>query len=398
MGKENIPQENKRNYLLWALAIFALIAFLIVLGFYIFHFKTLFIIKDSATWGTFGDYVGGTLNPIISFLALIGLLYTIHQQAQEMEATRNELKQSAEQQSRQSEIFNLQQFESTFFSLLEQHNNILEKITNNNNKIIKNKKFNNLKLSIEDESIKEIYNNYLEYEELYSLNQSHIENSNRYIRNNIRQNPELRRYFIILFQILKFISISLSTDRQAITTSFSSNNEQSREILSSLYIDPKEKIYSNILRSLIPNEILKILALNCLTLDNSTDIQNLKTFFNFQGLLNRYNFLEHLQLIFSNDVCPIKNHHEFICLFLLKTIGIDDLQGSFSNNYTPEEITDLFINSQKNFISILNDKISKLTVNIKNYNMLSLNKQARETETILKKFSNMLSILKSIEN
>ena len=91
--------------------------------------------NDPATWGTFGDYLGGTLNPIISFLAFIGLLYTIHQQAQEMQATREELKQAAEQQrqqveqqSRQSKIFNLRQFESTFFSLLNQHNKIIEKI------------------------------------------------------------------------------------------------------------------------------------------------------------------------------------------------------------------------------------------------------------------------------
>ena len=60
--------------------------------------------NDPATWGTFGDYLGGTLNPIISFLALIGLLYTIHQQAQEMQATREELEQAAEQQRRQADI------------------------------------------------------------------------------------------------------------------------------------------------------------------------------------------------------------------------------------------------------------------------------------------------------
>ena len=126
---------NKPNRLLWILGGAAVAAFLIILGLYIAYFKNLSVTNDSATWGTFGDYLGGTLNPIISFLALIGLLYTIHQQAQEMQATREELKQAAEQQrqqveqqSRQSEIFNLQQFESTFFSLLEQHNKAVEKI------------------------------------------------------------------------------------------------------------------------------------------------------------------------------------------------------------------------------------------------------------------------------
>ncbi|OFM96479.1 hypothetical protein HMPREF2638_07480 [Neisseria sp. HMSC055F11] len=110
-----MDKGNKPNRLLWILGIAAVAAFLIILGLYIAYFKNLSVTNDSATWGTFGDYLGGTLNPIISFLALIGLLYTIHQQAQEMKATRDELERTAEQQSRQSEIFNLQQFESTFF-------------------------------------------------------------------------------------------------------------------------------------------------------------------------------------------------------------------------------------------------------------------------------------------
>ena len=123
-----MDKGNKPNRLLWTLGIAAVAAFLIILGLYIAYFKNLSVTNDSATWGTFGDYLGGTLNPIISFLALIGLLYTIHQQAQEMKATRDELERTAEQQSRQSEIFNLQQFESTFFSLLEQHNKVVERI------------------------------------------------------------------------------------------------------------------------------------------------------------------------------------------------------------------------------------------------------------------------------
>ena len=362
MSKENIPQTKK---LICILLVFALLVFFFVLGVYIYYFNALSIIKDTATWGTFGDYFGGTLNPIISLLALIGLLYTIHQQAQEMKATREELKQASEQQrkqveqqSRQSEIFNLQQFESTFFSLLEQHNNILEKIIVNNNKI---------KMTMTS-SLNEKYEKcsilYKKYKEIYELEESHLMVSNQYIRNNIRQDPELRRYFIILFQLLKLISISLSTNREAITECFSKNNEESRIGVSKLFIDPKEKIYSNILRSFIPNEILKLLALNCLTLDNSSDMQNLKTFFNFQGLLNRYAFLEHLQLGVSNDVLPLENHSDFIWLFLVKTIGIDDLEMAFSKNYTSTVIIDLFNRYKKEFISILEKESDLININL----------------------------------
>ena len=102
------------------LGVIAILTIPAILVFYYLKFHDSFMLQnflaklsdDPATWGTFGDYLGGTLNPIISFLALIGLLYTIHQQAQEMQATREELKQAAEQQrqqveqqSRQSNIF-----------------------------------------------------------------------------------------------------------------------------------------------------------------------------------------------------------------------------------------------------------------------------------------------------
>jgi len=150
-----VKEKLKCNWLLWALGGFAVLFFAVALAFYYLKFNispmfcnystwedfinnshtNSFILdnflaklsNDPATWGTFGDYLGGTLNPIISFLAFIGLLYTIHQQAQEMKATRDELERTAEQQSRQSKIFNLRQFESTFFSLLNQHNKIIEK-------------------------------------------------------------------------------------------------------------------------------------------------------------------------------------------------------------------------------------------------------------------------------
>ena len=391
MSKENIPQTKM---LICILLVFALLAFFFVLGVYIYYFNALSIIKDTATWGTFGDYFGGTLNPIISLLALIGLLYTIHQQAQEMKATREELKQASEQQrkqveqqSRQSEIFNLQQFESTFFSLLEQHNNILEKIIVNNNKI-KITMISSLNEKCKKYEKCSIL--YKKYKEIYELEESHLMVSNQYIRNNIRQDPELRRYFIILFQLLKLISISLSTNREAITECFSKNDEESRKGISKLFIDPKEKIYSNILRSFIPNEILKLLALNCLTLDNSSDMQNLKTFFNFQGLLNRYAFLEHLQLGASNDVRPLENHSDFIWLFLVKTIGIDDLEMAFSKNYTSTAIIDLFNRYKKEFISILEKESDWINIT-KGNKYSNINKE--DLEPILRELVKMKRFL-----
>ena len=321
---------NKPNRLLWILGGAAVAAFLIILGLYIAYFKNLSVTNDSATWGTFGDYLGGTLNPIISFLALIGLLYTIHQQAQEMQATREELKQAAEQQrqqveqqSRQSEIFNLQQFESTFFSLLEQHNKAVEKI--------------------EAESIfEELHNIYNKKIDQITTRKPSEELSNSLAIKTINQHYELKSYFNLLFQILKFISISLSKnsesnnseDSKITIKDFDSDNKRSKEKLSHEYINSQERMYSDILRSFIPNIILKLLALNCLTIDKFSRDNELKTLYNFQGLLNRYALLEQLQLVFT-DINKINKSYlvngDDAIHFLILTSHAD-IAPAFGNN------------------------------------------------------------------
>ena len=318
-----MDKGNKPNRLLWILGGAAVAAFFIILGFYINYFKNLSITNDSATWGTFGDYLGGTLNPIISFLALIGLLYTIHQQAQEMQATREELKQAAEQQHRQADIFNLQQFESTFFSLLEQHNKVVERI--------------------EVESIYEgLHNIYNKKIDQITTRKPSEELSNSHAIKSINQHYELKSYFNLLFQILKFISISLSKNSESNNSEdlkitikdFDADNKRSKEKLSHEYINPQERMYSDILRSFIPNIILKLLALNCLTIDKFSRDNESKTLYNFQGLLNRYALLEQLQLVFTDinkiDYSHLSNGDDAIHFLILTSHA--DIDPAFGNN------------------------------------------------------------------
>lgn len=318
-----MDKGNKPNRLLWILGGAAVAAFLIILGLYIAYFKNLSVTNDSATWGTFGDYLGGTLNPIISFLALIGLLYTIHQQAQEMQATRDELERTAEQQSRQSEIFNLQQFESTFFSLLEQHNKVVERI--------------------EVESIyEELHNIYNKKIDQITTRKPSEELSNSHAIKSINQHYELKSYFNLLFQILKFISISLSKNSESNNSEdlkitikdFYSDSKISKDKISQKYINPQERMYSDILRSFIPSIILKLLALNCLTIDKFSRDNESKTLYNFQGLLNRYALLEQLQLFFT-DINKINDFYRVngddAIHFLILTSHAD-IAPAFGNN------------------------------------------------------------------
>lgn len=367
---------NKPNRLLWVLGGAAVAAFLIVLGLYISYFKNLSVTNDSATWGTFGDYLGGTLNPIISFLALIGLLYTIHQQAQEMQATHEELKQAAEQQrqqveqqSHQSEIFNLQQFESTFFSLLEQHNKAIERI--------------------DVESIyKELHNIYNNKIDQITTRKPSEELSNKHAIKSINQHYELKSYFNLLFQILKFISISLSKnsesnnseDSKITIKDFYSDSKISKDKISQKYINPQERMYSDILRSFIPSIILKLLALNCLTIDKFSRDNELKTLYNFQGLLSRYALLEQLQLVFTDineiNMFYLVNGDDAIHFLILTSHA--DIAPAFGNNKIFDKSKSIF-QYKFNYWLIVNTK----SLHDKQYELKNIKRKIIRLEPML---------------
>jgi len=136
----------------WLIVIFALacLAAIIVYGAYFVRFSPGSSFSTvNGDWGTFGDFIGGTLNPIFSFLGLIALLLTIIIQNNglelarkeleltrlELEATRGELKRSAMAQEATQKVMDeqsktqlKQQFEGTFFALLNQHNDRLTQL------------------------------------------------------------------------------------------------------------------------------------------------------------------------------------------------------------------------------------------------------------------------------
>jgi uncharacterized membrane protein len=56
---------------------------LIVAGFYFWKFPNE-LSSQHITWGEFGSYFGGALGPVLSFLALIGVLLTLHMQNEQL--------------------------------------------------------------------------------------------------------------------------------------------------------------------------------------------------------------------------------------------------------------------------------------------------------------------------
>lgn len=56
--------------------------------------------NERDTWGMFGDFMGGVLNPILSFLALIALLSTLYFQSEELKISRADAIESRKELSR----------------------------------------------------------------------------------------------------------------------------------------------------------------------------------------------------------------------------------------------------------------------------------------------------------
>lgn len=106
-----------------------------------------YLLKDDSQRGTFGDMFGA-VNALFSGLAFATLIYTtwmqreeLALQREELASTRLELAGQKEQLEQQSVTFELQRFESTFFSLLEAHGQIVSTmdLVGDNNRITKSR-------------------------------------------------------------------------------------------------------------------------------------------------------------------------------------------------------------------------------------------------------------------
>jgi uncharacterized membrane protein len=233
--------------------------------------------------GTFGDFFGGVLNPILGFFTVIGLAVTVVMQRISLKASR------------------LIAFENTFFNMLELHNNIVQQLrfdpaiipqfrddsvvigkTSRDKSLLHSVKKALISLlrsptsSAHDEKIYHVHEGRAVFFEILealeratgtekdlSIAYEHdLQNKHNYV---------LGHYFRNLYQILKHIS----------------RGEQYVLTLT------QAKEYSAIVRSQLSSHELVLLLLNCLpkVVDNGA----------FLKLVVRYRMLEHLPLLTSPD-------------------------------------------------------------------------------------------------
>ena len=123
-------QENKSNVWMWVIVVFVTVMVVLLLWCLVPSYLTAPYAKISEK-GAFGDTYG-TVNALFTALAFGGLIITILLQRQELKLQRDELrlqrlemKGQREQLQIQSNTFQQQRFENTFFALLRSHNDII---------------------------------------------------------------------------------------------------------------------------------------------------------------------------------------------------------------------------------------------------------------------------------
>lgn len=261
MSDSKIKNTNRWIILIGVLALLTIICIV----FYYFHLVTSSLPDTHEGLGPVGDFFGGTLNPLLSFLALLALLHTISIQSKELEATRKELQRSALAQEKtesnleaQSSIFIRQQFEQTFFALLEQHNTALDRISTST------------RLSQSSKLDLDVVKDYVFKASEINLGKERLQEYDAY----------LGHYFRVLYQLLKFIATNCPENKVKF--------ESFKDDIKNLKVTKEEKMYSNIVRSFLGYDISQLLAINCYCQDDNSG------YYNYKLLLERYEFLEHM--------------------------------------------------------------------------------------------------------
>lgn len=281
---------------------------LVLLGVYFYQFHG-GLSSDSEKWDHFGSYIGG----IFSAVTLLSVLHGMQLERKRFNEQKEEFeKDKKEQEERRGK----EDFERTFFMLLEQHN---------------------LKI----ENVKNLMT------EFYSILLRGILSDVKYIKENIEFNKfkekfgEVESYFLVLYGVLGFLYVHDDLDKKS------------------------NKYYSSILKSYISDKELVVLVYY-LSSRIIKDKEQYKEYIKHFSLFDKINFYD-LELKYwlkfgnQNDVTI----HKFFKLLRSKEFDAaerminsiyDELERGCSGTITTSEHNQIFYNRFDTYIKIMHDK------------------------------------------
>ncbi|MFK0095392.1 putative phage abortive infection protein [Pseudomonas sp. NPDC090592] len=209
--------------------------------------------ESAQYWGQLGDFAGGLLNPILSFLALMAVLKTLTLQRAEMAAAQVEARAANLEQRVQSNLYSRQAFETTFFGLLDVHSRILSDICFRADRPVKGREAVDTMLAKLKASNE--YQGAILFPEL-----TETEDIQRRIDDFcLKYKSEVGHYFRNLYWILKKIDSS----RLGLDSEEESKDERFRE--RRIFFDYlRRRQYASLVRAQLSEGELALLQLNCL--------------------------------------------------------------------------------------------------------------------------------------
>ncbi|KPA54023.1 hypothetical protein VT25_02995 [Photobacterium leiognathi subsp. mandapamensis] len=213
---------------------------------------------DSSFWGTFGDFIGGILNPIIALMAFYWLTMSVLIQKTELSETQKILAETEKSQREQAKTQEIKRFEDSFYSLLEQMNSVYSSL---------NTKPSDIKGVPQKSVIDTLYFNVVIRRHSCILERARVMRESKL---------DFNYLFRIIYHLLKFILFHNSDNK----------NVNFDELICEP-VSQYEKFYSSIVRSFLNKKMIHLLAFNCIDLNDGHD------FLKFKLLIERYELLEH---------------------------------------------------------------------------------------------------------
>lgn len=281
--------------------------------------------EKASDWGAVGDFFGGILNPAFTFLSIVLLAYTLHQnkkalkQSQEaLDINNDELRISSKALTSSAESQHAQNIGNTFFNLLEQHNNIVN--------ALKMEPFyirSNLKLGIRNVKSTDFFTGRTVFSELLKLLHESSRKLDRDFKNadcinaykliNGNFNHVTGHYFRNLFQIIVYIDTYCDDE-----TKIKNITNEARA---------RKKNFMRILRAQLSSDELILLLINC--------TKNVVDEGQFKQHLIKYELLKHIQFEPNIYIAPEDSEDKNTAYIKFKTkirIPINDFLFFYNND------------------------------------------------------------------
>lgn len=113
----------------WGLLLMPAVCAAVAIITYAVTFRDLPATENPQAWGTFGDFLGGLLNPLVSTLTLFVAISVWRLQRDELELTSKELEQTKLAMEEQAKTAEQQRQEQRFFDLLNVYQRTLDSIS-----------------------------------------------------------------------------------------------------------------------------------------------------------------------------------------------------------------------------------------------------------------------------